>query len=75
MTCSGEGVPILGVIRHIQEGINYPDSIEIGTPGKGGTLKIFFDADKEEEAERRIRAGFALRTIAQQLQGKWEEKS
>lgn len=27
-----------------------PDSIEIGTPGKGGVLKYHFDASKPDEA-------------------------
>jgi hypothetical protein len=27
-----------------------PDSIEIGTPSKGGTLKVYFDANRPEDA-------------------------
>ena len=27
-----------------------PDSIEIGTPSKGGTLKVYFDAARPEDA-------------------------
>lgn len=32
----------------------YPDSICIGTPGKGGELKIFFDSGDLAEAQQRI---------------------
>lgn len=32
----------------------YPDYIEIGTPGKGGVLKINFNADDLAGAQRRI---------------------
>ena len=36
----------------------YPDSIEISTAGKGGCLKIYFNALKPDEA--RIKADNAL---------------
>lgn len=32
----------------------YPDCIEIGTPGKGGALKIYFNADDLTGAQKRI---------------------
>ena len=32
----------------------YPDSIEIGTPAKGGALKVYFDASKIDEAKERV---------------------
>lgn len=32
----------------------FPDSIEVGTPSKGGVLKVYFDATKKEEAKTRI---------------------
>ncbi|KAF5071318.1 hypothetical protein DSECCO2_213010 [anaerobic digester metagenome] len=44
------------------------DSIEIGTPGKGGVLKVYLNTDDPEAAVRRIDAGFALRQYAQDLQ-------
>jgi hypothetical protein len=28
-----------------------PDSIEMGTPSKGGTLKVYFDASRPVEAD------------------------
>jgi len=44
-----------------------PDSLELGTPGKHGALKIYFDSGDPVDAERRIRAAFMLRDIAQSL--------
>ena len=32
-----------------------PDSIEIGTPGKGGTLKFYFNAARPEETEELLK--------------------
>jgi hypothetical protein len=32
----------------------YPDSIEIGTPSKGGCVKVHFDAGDLVDAQRRI---------------------
>jgi hypothetical protein len=42
--------------------ILYPDSIEIGTPGKGGCLKIYFDSGDLSEAQRRIDNAVAARS-------------
>lgn len=39
----------------------YPDSIEIGTPGKGGCLKIHFDAGNLAEAQQRIDTAVQVR--------------
>lgn len=44
-----------------------PDSLELGTPSKGGSLKIYFDSGDPVDAERRIREAFRLREIAQSL--------
>jgi len=44
-----------------------PDSIEIGTPSKGGALKIYFDAGDPLDSEHRIREAFRLRELAQSL--------
>lgn len=35
-----------------------PDSIEIGTPGKRGALKVYFNASRPEEAEQLIRNAY-----------------
>jgi hypothetical protein len=32
----------------------YPDSITIGTPGKGGEIKVYFDSGNLSEAQTRI---------------------
>jgi hypothetical protein len=47
--------------------IEYQDSIEIGTPSKGGALKVYFNADNKEEAEKRIVNAFEVRKRAQEL--------
>lgn len=47
-----------------------PDSIEIGTPGKSGTVKVYGDFSKPEEFEQKIRNARALREYAnEQLKG------
>ena len=51
------------VIVHLQR-TERPDSIELGTPGRGGTLKVYFDSEDTADAEKRIRNGFYLREIA-----------
>jgi hypothetical protein len=54
-------------IVHLQR-TERPDSIEIGTPGRGGTLKVYFDSGDTADAEKRIRNAFYLREIAAGLQ-------
>ena len=44
-----------------------PDSLELGTPSRGGSLKIYFDSGDPVDSERRIREAFRLREIAQHL--------
>ena len=65
-------IPILGALQHNhisrQEGPQYSSSITIGTPGKGGEVKVYIDPDDPEGSERRIREAFRLREIAQDLQ-------
>jgi hypothetical protein len=39
----------------------YPDSICIGTPGKGGEIKIYFDSGNLSEAQIRIDNAVAAR--------------
>ncbi len=63
-----KGIPCLGTVRHVQEGSTYPDSIIIGTPGKGGEVKIYFNADDEAGAMVRIKTAFRLRQLAHNLQ-------
>jgi len=62
-------IPTLGSFIHInrQEGPVYSSSITIGTPGKGGEVKVYFDPADSADAERRIREAFRLREIARAL--------
>ena len=39
----------------------FPDSITIGTPGKGGEIKIYFDSGDLSEAQVRISNAVAAR--------------
>jgi hypothetical protein len=32
----------------------YPDSITLGTPGKGGEIKVYFDSGDLTEAQKRV---------------------
>lgn len=55
------------VVRHLREADHeFKDSITIGTPGRGGEVKIYFDAGASEEERRaRVDAAFATRAYAQ----------
>lgn len=61
--------PVLGILQHVtkQEGPQYSDSITIGTPSKGGEIKVYGNLDDPEGFERRIREAFRLREIARDL--------
>lgn len=63
--------PMLGTYQHVhtsrQEGPQYSSSLTIGTPGKGGEVKIYFDPADTADAERRIYEAFRLRDIARRL--------
>lgn len=39
----------------------FPDSITIGTPGKGGEIKVYFDSGNLSEAQSRIDNAVAAR--------------
>jgi hypothetical protein len=43
------------------------DSIEIGTPSKGGAIKVYGDFTKIDEFKKKIDAAFALRDYARSL--------
>lgn len=45
----------------------YPDSIELGTPAKGGALKFYFDASKPDEAESRAYEAERLLRLSREL--------
>ena len=60
------GAPVLGTILHVhrEEGRPLTDCLEIGTPGKGGMVKIHGDFADPQDFEKRIRAALTLRDIA-----------
>ena len=47
------------------------DSIEIGTPAKGGCIKIYGEFNKSEEFKEKINQAFEIRQHAKE---KWEEQ-
>ncbi len=59
----------------VEEVKNYPDSIELGTPSKGGALKIYFDASNPEETKTRIdNANIALEYARQTYKQETKEE-
>ena len=41
------------------------DSVEVGTPSKGGALKVYFDAANPAEARQLVDEAIAIREYAQ----------
>lgn len=64
-----EGAPVQkqGVIQHIHSNRDeLPDSISMGTDGKGGCLKVYFNANSSTaEIEERIRKAVEARKFMQ----------
>ena len=56
-------------VKKILEGSPFQDSIEIGTPGKGGAIKIYGDFADPAGFEARIREAVRLRKIASDMMG------
>ncbi len=54
-------------IKKILEGQAFQDSIEIGTPGKGGSVKIYGDFGDPAGFESRIREAVRLRKLTGDL--------
>jgi hypothetical protein len=55
------------IVKKIIEGPAFQDSIEIGTPGKGGAIKIYGDFSQPNEFEKRIRDAVRLRGMTVNL--------
>ena len=55
------------IVKKIIEGPASQDSIEIGTPGKGGAIKVYGDFSQPEEFEKRIRDAVSLRKMTADL--------
>ena len=51
-------------VKKILEGSPFQDSIEIGTPGKGGAIKIYGDFADPAGFEARVREAARLRKMA-----------
>ena len=54
-------------VKKILEGSPFQDSIEIGTPGKGGAIKVYGDFADPAGFEARIREAIRLRKMAGDL--------
>ena len=53
------------IVRHIHENKeNRPDSLTVGTPSKGGEIKVYFNAARPEETNALIDAALAARAYA-----------
>ncbi|HNL86272.1 MAG TPA: hypothetical protein PKH71_03855 [Methanoregulaceae archaeon] len=55
------------IVKKIIEGPSFQDSIEIGTPGRGGAIKIYGDFGHHDEYEERIRDAVRLRKVTADL--------
>ncbi|MGV8087442.1 MAG: hypothetical protein ACP5NU_00080 [Methanomicrobiales archaeon] len=55
------------IVKKIIEGPVFQDSIEIGTPGKGGAIKIYGDFSQPDEFEKRIQDAVRLRKMTVDL--------
>lgn len=47
----------------------YTDSIEIGTPSKGGALKVYFNSSNLEEAKMRVNNAYIILEHGRKLTG------
>jgi len=56
-------------VKKILEGSPFQDSLEIGTPGKGGAIKIYGDFADPAGFEARIREAVRLRKTASDMMG------
>ena len=54
--------------EHIHRNEN-ADSLELGTPGKGGVVKIYVDFSKPEEFKAKIKNAQEVRAEAQKILG------
>lgn len=52
------------IVEHREEG-KLQDSLEVGTPAKGGSVKVYGDFKNEEEFREKIDKAIALRKYAQ----------
>jgi hypothetical protein len=55
------------IVKKIIEGPVFQDSIEIGTPGKGGAIKVYGDFSQPDEFEKRMWDAVRLRKMTVDL--------
>lgn len=67
-------IPVTCEHIHREEGPMFRDSLEIGSPSKGGALKIYYDASDIEGGKKRVKNAYTIRSYAQSLQSGVEEK-
>lgn len=60
--------------EEILKKVEFPDSVEIGTPSKGGVLKVYFDSSKLDEAKQRIDNAAAVLNYALSIKASVEVK-
>ena len=58
---------LLNLIKTMIAKESNTDSIEIGTPSKGGVLKVYFNANNPEEAEAKINKGMVSLEFARAM--------
>ena len=58
---------IIALMRAEIEAEQEKDSIEVGTPSKGGAVKIYINANKPDEARQKIKNALDLRVFAAAL--------
>ena len=61
--------PRTSIVRQLTEP---QSSVEVGTPGKDGCVKVYFDADDPTEAKKKVDAALEVRAYLL-AQGKKEE--
>jgi len=57
-------IKLIETISMLLDKSERPDSITFGTPGKGGEVKVYFDASKPEEAKKLLENAIELRKYA-----------
>jgi hypothetical protein len=60
------------LIKAVLEMEERKDSCEIGTAGKGGALKVYFNAGEPEQAMKRIDRALSIRAYLSGRQEQWE---
>ena len=62
------------VVKHLHEENKNTSSLEIGSPTKGGTIKVYGNPDDQEGFKRKIDAMVSLREYAESKMPKKKEE-